>query len=458
MGFLEIFRTSFGGRGPSANTDRFRSDDMRYGTFSYGLLSSGDSNNNIGTIQPRHAACWWSKKITQGFLRREKSILAGMASCILYQNADQTATLLDLPRSLELAQGSQGEVQSNRIISCTPVEQPFANTNEPKSAKALANFSPVSFQALLLQRHIQLALEEVKSAHTGQWCLPRVVEENTDLQDFDGRKHARDTTEEDIVRSSSGEPIFKKHAVADHCLLSYGIVYHNPETITKHHSRGLEYIPPLSTFIQGNIKTTCKTFMAAAPKFNLVIMDPPWPNKSARRKKSYSISYDTDEISSLLSSIPLTNHLAEDALVGVWVTNKGAFHDLLLAPCGLFEQWGLQLIEEWIWLKVTSSGDPISAIDSLWRKPYERLLLGKKKPPNIERVDVKRRILIGVPDLHSRKPSLQILFEPMLPAKYEALEIFARNLTAGWWSWGNEVLKFQSGEHWVNSENETLNP
>ena len=34
--------------------------------------------------------------------------------------------------------------------------------------------------------------------------------------------------------------------------------------------------------------------------------------------------------------------------------------------------------------------------------------------------------------------------------QYEALEVFARNSTAGWWGWGNEVLKFQGREHWID--------
>ena len=40
----------------------------------------------------------------------------------------------------------------------------------------------------------------------------------------------------------------------------------------------------------------------------------------------------------------------------------------------------------------------------------------------------------------------------MKKEKYEALEIFARNLTSGWWAWGNEVLKFQSDECWIEAD------
>jgi len=108
------------------------------------------------------------------------------------------------------------------------------------------------------------------------------------------------------------------------------------------------------------------------------------------------------------------------------------------------------LIEEWIWLKVTASGQPICRLESTYRRPYEILLLGRKTDQNVP-VQVKRRVFVGVPDLHSRKPNVRNFIDSMLGPSYHGLEIFARNLTAGWWAWGNEVLKFQGEEHWVDT-------
>jgi N6-adenosine-specific RNA methylase IME4 len=214
-------------------------------------------------------------------------------------------------------------------------------------------------------------------------------------------------------------------------------------------------IPPLSTILQGDISETLKTFTQSAPRFDLIIMDPPWPNRSAWRKSSYSISYSTTEIHTLLSSIPINDHLAEEGLVAVWVTNKPAFRDILLQEGGLFDEWGIDLVEEWVWVKVTVNGETICALDSLWRKPYEILLMGQKKGgKEVGNGEVKRRVIVAVPDLHSRKPNLKVLFEKILGTeKYEALEIFARNLTAGWWAWSNEVVKFQTDEHWIDKPN-----
>lgn len=213
-------------------------------------------------------------------------------------------------------------------------------------------------------------------------------------------------------------------------------------------------IPPGSTVLYGDIASTLPAFIHCAPKFNLVIIDPPWPNRSARRSKSYGISYGAQEIESLLTSIPLKDHLTDDGMIGIWITNKDAFRDLVIREGGLFEQWGVHIVEEWIWLKITASGEPICAFDGTWRKPWEVVLIGRR---GAEDTQVNRRVLVGVPDLHSRKPNLKEVFgttkllnnhEDGRGGK-ECLEIFARNATAGWWAWGNEVLKFQVEECWV---------
>lgn len=67
-----------------------------------------------------------------------------------------------------------------------------------------------------------------------------------------------------------------------------------------------------------------------------------------------------------------------------------------------------------------------------------------------------RRVIAAVPDLHSRKPNLKSILENVFFTEtgqlqsYSALEVFARNLTAGWWAAGNEVLRFNERECWVD--------
>jgi N6-adenosine-specific RNA methylase IME4 len=382
-----------------------------------------------------------------------------MVHCVFYQNGDRSITLLDIPGSIEVAQGFREEEAKRRFLCSQLIEQPYPPT-EPKSAKAVAELGVSPIQDLLLQAHLHFALEEVKEAHGSPWCLPRTIQND---EPVDSIKRPAPGPPRKGVTFLPRSPTLADttvqttdyHSTKPNTLLTQGVngIHYNTKNSTEKLESGFygvtTHVPPQSTFILGNIEDTLPLFHYA-PRFDIVIMDPPWPNRSARRKKSYGISYNTHGISALLSSIPLGNHLTDNGLFGTWITNKPAFRDLVLNPGGLFEQWGLLLIEEWIWLKVAASGQPICRLDSKWRKPYEILLLGRRASSNKESTEeIKRRVIVGVPDLHSQKPNLKMLLEPMLPCEYKALEIFARNLTAGWWAWGNEVLKFQGEEYWV---------
>lgn len=384
-----------------------------------------------------------------------------MKSCVLFQSPASAITVLDIPRSLEQAQGGL----EARLISSPPIEHPYPGV-EPKSSKARENLGESSLDELLLQKHLEFALAEAGHGLEDEktWCLPRISKNHQNEAPLAKKRKLLDE------RASSGtnpdQPSYSReegqgtHDKRESNHTFERQYYHNSKSFPLCIAVGdcHAYIPPKSTLIQGDIASTIKVFKEVAPQFDCVIMDPPWPNRSARRKKSYGIAYGTTEIRNLLSLLPIQAHLAEDGLVAVWVTNRSAFREMLLGDASLFKEWGVTFIEEWIWLKVTSRGVPICPIDLKWRKPYEILLVGKRfeaKKENEER-GIKRRVIIGVPDLHSRKPNLSSIIEQAMgkgKGTYDALEIFARNATAGWYAWGNEVLKFQMSQHWQDIDN-----
>ena len=386
-------------------------------------------------------------------------MLALMSSCIIYHNPSSAVTLLDIPRSIEQAQGAL----SSRLISSTPLECEYPAV-EPKSDKARDNFRRATLDELLLQRHLELALDEVNLGlkSNGTWCLPRITGHEISQSTSERKKiRVNQVSSPDLSPNrSDGYSATPMEQGADnepiHLADTDTIQYHNPHsksmniTVGDSHAR----IPPKSTILQGNIAATLNIFTSTAPRFNFIVLDPPWPNRSARRKRAYDISYGTNEVKNLLSLLPIRSQLTDLGWVAVWVTNKSSFREMLLREEGVFEQWGLRFVEEWIWLKVTSGGQPICPLDSKWRKPYEVVLVGKKigkGEQNGKSRQVNRRVILGVPDLHSRKPNLRCIIEQVIgkgEGGYEALEVFARNLTAGWWCWGKEVLKFQMSEHW----------
>lgn len=370
-----------------------------------------------------------------------------MPNCILWHNRDRDLSIIDIPRSIENAQGKDLIENGWRLLSVAALEAPFPS-NEPRSVKAVKARPEAPIEELVVQKHLQLVLDQLRELATTTWHLPRrVAQAQAGPLPVAGAKRRLSRDEHDDTPSRLSEQL-------EHDTSIYSTeVFHNQKSVTEASQnvfgRGTTFIPPSSSFIYGDISSTTDLFSLAAPKFDCVILDPPWPNRSARRKQAYGLSESSHDIRRLLSMIPLRNKLSKDALVGIWLTNKPAFREMVLDWGGLFDEWDLEFVEEWIWLKVTKDGKPVCALESTWKKPYEVLLLARRKDQVSEDTEVKRRVMVGVPDIHSRKPNLVALLKPMLPARYVGLEVFARNLTAGWWSWGNEVLKFQHESQWT---------
>lgn len=394
-----------------------------------------------------------------------------MLTSVIYQNESQTTTLLDLPASIENGQylGAKGSIpRLNRIFSANPPDHPYPSI-EPKGLKrtrVLENI-PRAEQEYhhKLQGLISDSLREIRSA-LGQRQWLRTRHTTTPLEQFDqmSREMQADEAhaEPPIVLSSISNFFSSVQDIAD------SVVSNPSEKCTRlvlgHHAY---CIPPRSAFMLSDVRGS-STLRKPFPKnalpgaFDFIVMDPPWPNRSARHVKAYRTSEDRDETPFLCVLPILQSHLKSDGYVGIWVTNKASIRQLVLSS---LHQQGFQLFQEWIWVKITTNGEPVTPLDGLWRRPYEVLLLFRKgetsntilpgTPGHAEistwAIKVPYRIFVAVPDYHSRKPCLKEFIEPMLvdAANYQALEVFARNLTADWFCWGDEVLKFNWERHWT---------
>ncbi|RKF82810.1 Uncharacterized protein C22G7.07c [Golovinomyces cichoracearum] len=385
-----------------------------------------------------------------------------MESHILYQNSSHTSFIIDIPRSIEEAQGFDTSTQL-RLISIQPPNLPFV-TPEPQSAKALSKLRDATLKDILLQKYLELALAELRIIiDGGEWCLKRITEEQLErVVETPLSKKRHQSFQETI--SDITLPDFSKNSdlmfsISDMSQINkskYFIFQNDKANLSFFYFRCRKfYIPPHSTTLLGSINDTRGIFTAenlAAPQFNVIVMDPPWPNRSAKRKGEYRTGSKIEEIKSLLLSLPIHSQLADNGIIAIWITNKPNFHSLALK---ILEEWSVRVIEEWIWLKIATNGEPIFPLTSLWRKPYEVLLVARKSVAtslNAENKDIKRRVLVGVTDRHSRKPNLKGLLEKTFnfkPGDYQGLEVFARNSTSGWWSWGDEALIFQEEHCWT---------
>ncbi|KAI9814353.1 MAG: hypothetical protein M1826_002265 [Phylliscum demangeonii] len=468
---------------------------------------------------------------------------------ISYQNPEASVTLIDIPTSITYAQGESLYTRKNILLSREPLEAPIPVLNEPLLGPSSQMIGDDEYHTAIAEL-VKLAIEEIQAAHSSSWCLPRKWIDPSQ-QDLPQKRKAADGGEdlgargaavnkqgrrrhggEDAKLDAAGysmkkaldmdpsapylipQGIVKLHTVAD----IRQTVYTNPTDKTSLlciRENGLSgsstfHVPGQSTFMQAQIEPSVTAFKLAtlqlltprsssemAGQFDFLLLDPPWPNASVRRARSYQRQRTIHDAAQLLLSTQLEDHMAPDSYVGIWITNKARIREMLLPPpacChlgpsaqndssqhkraspppppaapsfNLFDRWGLELVEEWVWIKTTTQGEPITSLSSTWKKPYEIMLLGRKKPRRTSDADnddatpppssssssssVKRRVIAAVPDLHSRKPSLKSLIEPLMPAQnYRALEIFARNLTDGWWAWGDEVLKFNADHAWTS--------
>lgn len=355
-----------------------------------------------------------------------------MSTAVLHSDSDLTTVILDIPASIADGQGG------GRVFSVPAQDQPYI-TPEPKGQKRLefiARLAPedVTYHHAI-QDYIHKALQRVPPGQI--WCLPRLAI----------------TLGPDAYRLcpaiSSCLPIvlsplpnrFSSHAEIQHCIVSNG------ELTTSLTVADTSYIiPRRCKFIWSSIEQSAEILadISESPSFKIVLMDPPWPNRSVKKTKTYSTMH-RNEPDILLEAIALAQrYCSRSGHIAIWITNKHVIR------CQVLEEMitqGFELAEEWIWLKVTSEGKPVTVLDGVWRKPYEILLVFRQCT---ESLNTRRRFVFAVPDMHSRKPNLKYLFETIFGSG-PVLELFARNLTSGWWSIGDEVLKFQDSNLWQQS-------
>ncbi|KAJ6320753.1 hypothetical protein OIU78_016029 [Salix suchowensis] len=205
-------------------------------------------------------------------------------------------------------------------------------------------------------------------------------------------------------------------------------------------------LPRESCFYMSDLGQIHNLIYGCNAGFNLIVIDPPWENGSARQKLRYPTLPNW-----YFLSLPIKQLAHPDgALVALWMTNREKLHNFVQKE--LFPSWGVNHEATYYWLKVKADGSLISDLDLFHHRPYECLLLGyfhgqgtnSKQPPRLGPIK-HDQIIISIPGEYSRKPPIgELLLEHVTHFKpARCIELFAREMTAGWTSWGNEPLHFQ---------------
>ncbi|WOG90667.1 hypothetical protein DCAR_0309911 [Daucus carota subsp. sativus] len=209
-------------------------------------------------------------------------------------------------------------------------------------------------------------------------------------------------------------------------------------------------LPKESSFFMSDLGKIHNLIPADSDRgFNLIVIDPPWENSSARQKLKYQTLPNRFFLSLPIKKLSHT----EGALVALWVTNREKLRAFVENE--LFPKWGVKYMATMYWLKVKADGLLIGDLDLFHHRPYECLLLGycvkeavycdryfglKPIPDN--------QVFISIPGDYSRKPPIGELLKEYAPGfEPRCAELFSREMLAGWSSWGNEPLHFQASSY-----------
>lgn len=215
-------------------------------------------------------------------------------------------------------------------------------------------------------------------------------------------------------------------------------------------------IPAKSQFILSDF-SSIENLTNEGTLYDLIVIDPPWENKSAKRCKRYDWLPHWE-----LLKIPVADLIEIRGFVVVWLTNKPKYLEFVREQ--LFVKWNVQEVALWHWIKVTSSCELTFPMDSPHKKPYEPFIIGRRllehslhtNEEELCNTFPNEKIICSVPSaLHSQKPPLNDVFMKFLPVQPNCLELFARSLVPHWTSWGNETIKFQDIQYFQKEDTTT---
>ncbi|MFH4983139.1 hypothetical protein AB6A40_009848 [Gnathostoma spinigerum] len=176
-------------------------------------------------------------------------------------------------------------------------------------------------------------------------------------------------------------------------------------------------------------------------KFDLIVLDPPWANRSVKRKNPYVVAGGERD----LFGLEIAQLLSGNGLVAMWITNRTLILETIET---IFDEWGVQKVATWCWLKVTKTGDPVCSFKFHHKVPFERIVFAcRPEDVHIHSKSLADNfLLISTPcGIHSRKPPLLPILQSLnVIGNSSCLELFSRNLLPNTVSIGYEVTKFQN--------------
>lgn len=110
---------------------------------------------------------------------------------------------------------------------------------------------------------------------------------------------------------------------------------------------GQKYLlPPKTSFLLSDV-SCMHPLLNCRRTYDVIVIDPPWQNKSVKRSKRYSYLSPLQ-----IKQLPIPKLAAPNCLVVTWVTNKQ--NHLRFVKDELYPSWSVEIVAEWHWVKVSS--------------------------------------------------------------------------------------------------------
>lgn len=179
-------------------------------------------------------------------------------------------------------------------------------------------------------------------------------------------------------------------------------------------------------------------------KYQIIYADPPWEYKlsgsrinSRGMAKQHYNTMTTDEICNL----PIKDIKTENALCFLWATFPN-----IKEAIKVLEAWGfIYKTAAFVWVKKNKkSNTNFLGMGAYTRANAEVCLLGISKKTKAKQQVIANNVhqIIESPiQKHSKKPEIVRDKIVQLLGDVQRIELFARQKTGGWDSWGNEVEK-----------------
>ena len=170
-------------------------------------------------------------------------------------------------------------------------------------------------------------------------------------------------------------------------------------------------------------------------KYKIIYADPPWSykDKALAGNRGACCKYPVMNIEDI-KNLPVIDIADDDCILFLWVTFPK------LNECfEVIKNWGFEYkTNAFTWVKKYRNGDNFMGMGRWTRANAEVCLLATKGKPKRINAGI-RQIIESVPEKHSKKPNIVRDKIVELCGDLPRIELFARNQTDKWDSWGNEV-------------------